>query len=100
MFELAVVFVIVVVWLVLAFAVGAVAKKRGRSPENWTAVGLVLGAPLALLFLIALPLDARRRVPCSRCAERIIPESTQCHFCGKERKANEEDQMARLSQFR
>jgi hypothetical protein len=44
-----------VVWLPLALGVGAVAQERGNSFGNWFLIALVTSAPLALLFLIAMP---------------------------------------------
>jgi hypothetical protein len=47
--------VVIVAWLPLALGVGAVAQNRGYS-FAWFLIALLISAPLALLYLIAMPL--------------------------------------------
>jgi hypothetical protein len=45
-------------WVPLAIGVGYVADQRGYSGIGWFIVALLASAPLALLFLIAIPAGA------------------------------------------
>jgi hypothetical protein len=48
--------ILILAWLSLAIGVGAVARKRGDSFGWWFFVALMISAPLALLYLIAMPI--------------------------------------------
>jgi predicted amidophosphoribosyltransferase len=104
---------LILVWLILVIATGALAHSKGRSVAGWVCLSILI-APLTILILLALPnlqtrafqrqsLDEQRRQreaseallaqqrkeasdtkTCPRCAETIKKAALVCRFCGNE----------------
>ena len=82
---------IVLVWLGLSIAVGALAQGRGRNPVGWGLLAIVVSPVIALLFLIAAQNRAAPLVPlqhqmaatwrCPHCAEPVRVEAKLCPHC-------------------
>lgn len=78
---------LVIMWLVCAFAAGAVAHRKGYSQWIWLVLGLLLG-PIPLLLMACLS-DNRRRRSCPYCAESILPAAIVCRHCGRDLEATD-----------
>jgi hypothetical protein len=82
----------VVVWFLLAVAVGVLASNRGRSGFGWFLLSAVLSPLLGFVFVLvaknlAVPVGVPQEsgathVRCSECAEWVLPEATTCKHCG------------------
>jgi len=85
---------VLVLWLVFAFAVGFLAKQRGRGMFNWFLVSAVASPILGFVLLmmakdlaLADAMDTvthdleLTHVKCVHCAEFILPEATTCPYC-------------------
>jgi hypothetical protein len=83
-----------VLYVLFAFAVGVLARQRGRSLLNWGVISLVLTPLLAFVVLmmkedlaLADAMDTvthdmeLTHVKCVHCAEYVLPEATVCHYC-------------------
>ncbi len=83
-----------VLYVLFAFAVGVLARQRGRSLLNWGVISLVFTPLLAFVVLmmkedlaLADAMDTvthdmeLTHVKCVHCAEYVLPEATVCHYC-------------------
>lgn len=84
---------VLVVWLVLALAVGVWAARWGRSGTGWTLLSVVLSpllAGIALLVVgrrladaaLAEPVSAQTHHGCPECRELIRRDARKCKHCG------------------
>ena len=55
--------IVFIVWVIVAFVVGAAANQRGRSALAWFMTSLLLSPVLAVLLLIAFPMKRPHREP-------------------------------------
>ena len=82
----------VVSWLLLSFAVGRWAGKRGRSAPGWMVLSLVFTPMVGAAFLAVLPDESwagqdRRVMPqthlrCPDCRELVRRDACKCRHCG------------------
>ncbi|MGV2866528.1 hypothetical protein [Achromobacter sp. ESBL13] len=83
-------FLLILLWVVLAVVVGVMAAGRGRRGIGWTVLAVLISPPLAGAFLLTLPdRSPRARVPvapthidCPRCSGRILRDARVCRHCG------------------
>jgi len=80
------IFVVALGWLLASIAVGATAYNRNRSGFLWLLLAIFVSPLMAILLLIASPIDTQKRVSCQRCAEFIHYDAKVCPFCGVDRK--------------
>lgn len=80
---------IIVIWILLAYIVSVVAKKKGRREGLWAIYGFFLG-PIALIHILVLDKTpakeeqdraASGRAPCPHCLEQIIVGARVCPYC-------------------
>ena len=83
-----------VLYALFAFAVGVLARQRGRSLLNWCVISVVF-TPLLAFVLLMMKQDLAladamdtithdmelTHVKCVHCAEYVLPEATVCHYC-------------------
>jgi ribosomal protein L40E len=88
-------FMVFIVWIGLAFLVGALAAQRGRSGLGWGLLGFFLDPIIPLIILLILP-DLKQQQTdqfaaqmaladtkvCLRCAERVKAAASVCRYCG------------------
>ncbi len=72
--------VIILGWLVLAFAAGAYADRLGRSAAGWAIFSILFSPLIGFIVLLAIG-SAQKRRPCPRCAEAILPTASICPHC-------------------
>ena len=83
-------FLLILLWIVLALVVGGLAAGRGRKRIGWTILACLISPPLAGAFLFAIAdRSAHAREPvlpthteCPHCAGRILREARVCRHCG------------------
>lgn len=81
-------------WFAFAFAVGFLAKQRGRSLFNWFVISAIASPVLGFVLLMMMKdlaladaLDTvthdleLTHVKCVHCAEYILPEASVCPYC-------------------
>lgn len=83
----------VLMWVLLAVAVGMLAGSRGRSGGAWCLISLVISPLLGFIFLMVQPNlavqaaagvqpGASTHVKCPKCAEWVLPDAVVCKHCG------------------
>jgi phosphotransferase system glucose/maltose/N-acetylglucosamine-specific IIC component len=73
---------IVVVWLGLAIAIGAIAGNKGRSGFGWFLFALLLSPLIAGFFLLLTGEGKANKRKCTMCAEDVRVEAIKCKHCG------------------
>lgn len=83
---------VVLFWVLATIAVAGVAINRGQSPIVFGALSFFLSPIIALLALIATPVNqdvlerkalrTKSRMQCSQCKELIKPSALVCCHCG------------------
>ena len=81
-------------WLAFAFAVGLLAKQRGRGMFTWFFISAVISPLLGFAILmmkqdlaLAVALDSvthdmeLTHVRCVHCKEYVLPEASVCPYC-------------------
>jgi len=88
---------VLILWLIFAFAVGFLAKQRGRSLIAWMCISAVISPVLGFVLLmmakdlaLADAIDTvthdleLTHVKCEHCAEFILPEAHVCPYCNNQ----------------
>lgn len=81
------VLVVFVLWIGLAFVVGEIAARKGRSVGGWFVFALLLSPLIAGLLLLFMPADESGLVgsgkyrKCPKCAELVRAEASICRHC-------------------
>jgi hypothetical protein len=83
--------ILVLVWIVLAIAVGAYASSKGRSGVGFFFLSLLLSPLIGFLFALVAKTDAAALElralgggdmrKCPHCAELVKAEAAICRYC-------------------
>lgn len=84
----------VILYLILAFIIGAGANARGRSGSGWFFLALLISPLISGLLLLLLPrrtavvgsdgeaVSPRTHVRCPDCRELVRIDASKCRYCG------------------
>ena len=80
---------LVVIWVILAFACASFAKRKGRDYWRWLVLSLVL-SPFICIVILLISKDESEQVgiyegtlkKCYQCAEIVKKEAIRCKHCG------------------
>lgn len=84
-------FLVFLVWIALAFLVGAFAARKGRSGGGYGLLALLISPLLAFVIVLALgtnragietrAVESGSMRKCPFCAELVKAEATVCRYC-------------------
>ena len=87
-------FIVVIIWIVLAFVLASAAKGKGRSYGAYLALGLFLSPVIGFIVLMAVGdnkeelekqnITAGKTKICPFCANEIKSAAIVCQFCGRD----------------
>lgn len=86
---------VIVIYLALCVAVGAVANSRGRHGPGWFLVSLLISPLIAVIIVLIMPtahpadlaraqVDSEPQKRCPYCAELVNFRAIKCRHCGSE----------------